>query len=737
MPEAISKAALIISANSEEFTAGLDKAQADAQSFMGKLGSLFQSKAGFLSSVMGKALTQMFGGSSLSAASALTGGIASAAEAAKALVGHVMEVASEISSASKQAKRLGVDFGTLQALQLAGKSAGVGEMGDALDKLNKHIGQALEGNTQLREAFDKLGVSTTDLRSKSLDEVLAQMGEGFQTVTSTAERAALAEQLAGRGQAEFVEFLSRGKAAIEDAKQQTKELGTALSNVEAADISKMNRPFALLREGMRGLWMQITSAFAPLLEGIGNFFLSVRKFIEPVIEAVKEIVTPIGEVIGVAFTAVGKVIGIFTPLLSSIAKTISFLMNGVKSLVSFVVSVFNTITLGIFDKPVEVKVKPVVQDVQLKVAGGNIDRLSEVFNENAEAIKKAQKDVLSVDWETALAKMPEAAKAHIPEMKRLEKEYADAVKDLGKGGGLGYSIRELFPFTTGVFGSTNNDEVRKRMQELDKQYSAVTDKAWLAMKMHKEFEAQVKALRKVQAESEGVKFGQELSDNLEEAAIKLGFLQRGIVATTEQLKLAKLEGRGLSDGVAQRIAERSQALNIAQDNLKIEEMRIALTRESDAIHAGLTEKEAELNRLAREGVDIAKAKDALKRNELEKKFGGEFNKTPLDKFRQGLTDIREALKRGVVNATGFGKAMEDALTAAEQALNIGKLEAPNLMLEGGREAAETIVRSQIQGVGTSPEDRIKSVLERSLEYQKRQADLAGQLLDAVQRNGVI
>lgn len=737
MAEAISKAALIISANSEEFTAGLDKAQADAQSFMGKLGSLFQSKAGFLSSVMGKALTQMFGGSSLSAASALTGGIAAASEAAKALIGHVMEVASEIGSASKQAKRLGVDFATLQALQLAGKSAGVGEMGDALDKLNKHIGQALEGNSQLREAFDKLGVSTTDLRSKSLDEVLAQMGEGFATVTSTAERAALAEQLAGRGQAEFVEFLSRGKAAIEDAKQQTKELGTALSNVEASNIAKMNKPFGLLSEGMKGLWMQITSAFAPLLEGIGNFFLSVRKFIEPVIEAVKEIISPIGEFIGTAFTAIGKVLSIFTPILSSIAKTISFLMSGVKALVSFVVSVFNTITLGIFDKPVEVKVKPVVQDVQLKVAGGNIDKLSEVFNENAEAIKKAQKDVLSIDWETALAKMPEAAKAHIPEMKRLEKEYADAVKDFQKGGVVGHTTRELFPVTTGFFGSKNNDEVRKRMQELDKQYSAVTDKAWLAMKMHKEFEAQVKSLRKVQAESEGVKFGQELSDNLEEAEIKLGFLRRGIIATTEQLKLAKLEGRGLSDGVAQRIAERSQALNIAQDNLKIEEMRIALTRESDAIHAGLTEKEAELNRLAREGVDIAKAKDALKRNELEKKFGGDFNKTPLDKFKQGLGDIREALKRGVVNATGFGKAMEDALTAAEQALNIGKLEAPSVMLEGGREAAETIVRSQIQGIGQSPEDRIKSVLERSLEYQKRQVDIGNALLEAVQRNGVI
>lgn len=734
MAETISKAALIISANSAEFTAGLNKSQADTETFLGKLTSLFQSKGGFIQSFVGKGITQMFGGSALTTAVQLGGKVTAIAEAASALVGKIREVASEISHASKQASRLGVSFATFQALEFAGKSAGVEDMGGALDKLNKHIGQALDGNTQLREAFEKLGVSTTDLRSKSLDEVLAKMGEGFQEVTSTAERAALAEQLAGRGQAAFVEFLSRGSAAMEDSKRNARELGVALSDVEAQDVSKMNRPFAQLSLGMKGLWMQITSTFAPLLEGIGNFFVSVRKFIEPVIEAVKEIIKPIGEFIGTAFTAIGKVLSIFTPILSAIGKAISFLMNGVKAVAGFIVDVFNKITFGIFDKPVEVKVKPVKENVQLKVAGGNIDRLSEVFHENEDAIKKAQKEVDSIDWETALAKMPDAAKAHLPELKRLEKEYADAVKEFTKGGVVGHSIRELFPVTTGFFGSSNNDEVRKRMEAADKAYAATADKAWMAFKLMKELEAQVKALRKVQAEKEAVQFNLDLTNGIEEAAIKTDFLRRGMIATAEQIKIAKLEARGISDTLLNRAKDREREFDVANRILKVEEMTLALNRESDSIHAGLNDKEAELNRLQLQGVDIAKAKDALRRNDLEKRFGGEFNQTPLDKFKKSFADIREAFKKGIVNVNGFGKATEEALSSAEQALNIGKLEAPSLMLAGGREAAETIVRAQVQGVGQTQEDRIKTVLERGVEYQRRQTEIAEQLLEAVQNN---
>ena len=134
------------------------------------------------------------------------------------------EVAAMGDNIDKTSKRLGVNAQALQELRFAGNLAGVSNesLSMSLRLVQKSALEASQGSKTYVEDFARLGVTVTDANGqlKSAEQLISEMGDGFNALTSDTEKTALAQSLLGRSGSELLPLLAQGTEAI---KAQRKE----------------------------------------------------------------------------------------------------------------------------------------------------------------------------------------------------------------------------------------------------------------------------------------------------------------------------------------------------------------------------------------------------------------------------------------------------------------------------------------------------------------------------------
>lgn len=175
------------------------------------------------------------------AGAGIRGGIAGALSAVTigAVVGQLDRLVKKFAEVSDQAARAGVSAEFLQAVNLAGISAGADEMTALLQKFNQEIGEAATKGNYLAEILKANNVPLRDANGqiRTTEELFFDVVELIKNARTQQEASVIAMEAFGKGVKDTLPFLMQGAAAIKTGMQAAEDAGGVVNDelVKAAD----------------------------------------------------------------------------------------------------------------------------------------------------------------------------------------------------------------------------------------------------------------------------------------------------------------------------------------------------------------------------------------------------------------------------------------------------------------------------------------------------------------------
>jgi hypothetical protein len=239
----IGNLALMLSVNPTEFTAGLNKAMREIESFASKA-------AGVLG--LGGPTAAIGGLLSLGGLGAAIGeGIASMAETARS------------------ADRLGISMRDMAAFQILAGGASE-QMNHALGRLNATIGGARAGSEEAAKKLSAVGLAAKDFAGKNTADAYRTLSDAIARIPDSAQRAFVAHELLGRGGAELVGVLQRGSAALDQAADKAQAYGLVLDRQVAQRAIDAEKAISALGLASKALGQQLAAEALPSINILVN-----------------------------------------------------------------------------------------------------------------------------------------------------------------------------------------------------------------------------------------------------------------------------------------------------------------------------------------------------------------------------------------------------------------------------------------------------------------------------------
>jgi hypothetical protein len=231
----------MLSVNPTEFTAGLNKAMQELQSFVGKASSFVSKPAAIIGGIVG------------------IGGLGAG----------LTEGLSQIAETAKGADKLGISMRDMAAFQLLAGGASE-QMNHALGRLNATIGGARAGSEEAAKKLAAVGLSAQSFAGKNTADAYRTLSDAIARIPDSAQRAFVAHELLGKGGAELVGILQRGSAAFDQAGKRAQDYGMILDREVAQRAIDAERATAGLGNAIKALWQQVSIQAAPALEKFSN-----------------------------------------------------------------------------------------------------------------------------------------------------------------------------------------------------------------------------------------------------------------------------------------------------------------------------------------------------------------------------------------------------------------------------------------------------------------------------------
>ena len=255
----IGKVSAIFTASSSGLSAGVSKASSSLKGLERDVAGL-RGGMRLLNAVSG---AQLFGQIA-----------SSAVGVARSLVGLGQAQANVIDDTSKLSARLGMTYGELAGLAHAGDLAGVSmeTIGKAATKADIAFVKAAQGSDTAKAGFAAVGLSLADLQGKSSAERFSAITDAIAGLPTEAERAAAAVELFGRAGAELLPLFAGGAGSIQEATEEARRFGMALTNAQGQDVEAMNDSFSKVSAAISGIVKQVTAYLAPSITSIATTF---------------------------------------------------------------------------------------------------------------------------------------------------------------------------------------------------------------------------------------------------------------------------------------------------------------------------------------------------------------------------------------------------------------------------------------------------------------------------------
>ena len=216
----------------------------DGSSFQAAVNSA-KASAGGLSSTMGKQFSGL-------------GGMVAGAFSIGAVVNLARETIAFGGQISDLSERYGVSTDMVQKLKFAAEQSGssVESMLGGFKKMNLAMVEASEGNVDKQDAFQRMGVSMDDLKSKSPEEVFRMIARAAKDMPHTPQLFADIKDVLGKS---GDELLPAFKAGLDDAIASAERLGIVLSGQIISSLDQIGDQFDVVK-------LRAMSTFAPVLD---------------------------------------------------------------------------------------------------------------------------------------------------------------------------------------------------------------------------------------------------------------------------------------------------------------------------------------------------------------------------------------------------------------------------------------------------------------------------------------
>lgn len=176
---------------------------------------------------------------------------------------------------AKTSDSIGITTDALQELRVAADLAGVNsdQLDTSLKRLARTASDARNGLSTAERAFEAVGVQVTnaDGSLKSLDQLVLDVADGMSGMTDATQRAATAQELFGRSGTVMVNLLKDGSEAIQEMRQQARDLGIVIDEDLIRRSEQAQDELALLNNVIDAQLTDALAELAPLLVSVVGF----------------------------------------------------------------------------------------------------------------------------------------------------------------------------------------------------------------------------------------------------------------------------------------------------------------------------------------------------------------------------------------------------------------------------------------------------------------------------------
>lgn len=176
--------------------------------------------------------------------------------------------------AASQAAGLGVE--QFQKLAYSAGQAAVSqeELGTSLRVLQKHLYDARQGSEGAQKAFKAAGFDSDQVKGfKTSQDALLALSDRFKNMKDPIQKAALAQELMGRGSSKMIGYLSEGSGAIRKQMSEAERLGLVLGEGQVEALKKLENALSRVFALFKAMSATIAANIAPLMEHIIDEFM--------------------------------------------------------------------------------------------------------------------------------------------------------------------------------------------------------------------------------------------------------------------------------------------------------------------------------------------------------------------------------------------------------------------------------------------------------------------------------
>ncbi len=180
---------------------------------------------------------------------------------------------------SELSKRTGISTRSTQELQFAFTQSGAsGEAYNAvMGRFVQTLGEAAGGSREAVDALRRVGITQDDLRRQSVEELYVRTSSALAGMTSTAERATVANGIFGRSYKDAANAINLSRKELEELRKQANVTGAVLDDQVVKNAKKTKDE---MEQWSRVISVQLTEAFValgPILVITASFIADVAK----------------------------------------------------------------------------------------------------------------------------------------------------------------------------------------------------------------------------------------------------------------------------------------------------------------------------------------------------------------------------------------------------------------------------------------------------------------------------
>jgi hypothetical protein len=180
------------------------------------------------------------------------------------LMGDLKQTINYMDDMADAADRVGVSSESFSKLAYAAKLTEVPlqtlEMG--LRKMQLALVEAGDPGSKAAQALDAIGLSATSLRNVGADVALGQIADGLNAIPDPAQRAAIAQEIFGRGAGRLNDLLKEGSTRISEYAAEAQKFGIVVDEEGAKKAEKFKQALVRVEAAYQGMIMHLADTGA-------------------------------------------------------------------------------------------------------------------------------------------------------------------------------------------------------------------------------------------------------------------------------------------------------------------------------------------------------------------------------------------------------------------------------------------------------------------------------------------